>query len=196
NTPTDVVCVTPTHCLFVWASRGVLSQTLHLHQPQGVIAVGGNVTIRCHHQLLDMRILLYKNEDENYLNYTDPAGSEAEFPITSARWEHGGTYTCCYIYRSRGTAYSEPSDPVQITFSVGNVRREHGGSYSCSYHSRSEPFTVLDPSDPVELVVKGEGPSSASPPGLHNLLRQGVPQVDCALCEEELPFICFKPAAH
>uniref|UniRef100_A0A8C4YDN2 Spectrin beta chain n=1 Tax=Gopherus evgoodei TaxID=1825980 RepID=A0A8C4YDN2_9SAUR len=33
-------------------------------------------------------------------------------------------------------------------------------------------------------------------PGLHNLLRQGVPQVDCALCEEELPFICFKPAAH
>uniref|UniRef100_A0A452GS84 Uncharacterized protein n=1 Tax=Gopherus agassizii TaxID=38772 RepID=A0A452GS84_9SAUR len=86
---------------------GVLSQTLHLHQPQGVIAVGGNVTIRCHHQLLDMRILLYKNEDENYLNYTDPAGSEAEFPITSAE---GGSNTCYYP----PDTWSEPSNPMEL----------------------------------------------------------------------------------
>ncbi|XP_050783538.1 platelet glycoprotein VI-like isoform X2 [Gopherus flavomarginatus] len=82
--------------------------------PGGVIPVGGTVTIRCWHQLLDMRILLYKDEDENYLNYTDPAGSGAEFPITSARWEHGGSYTCRYSNRTGEVAYSEPSDPVQI----------------------------------------------------------------------------------
>uniref|UniRef100_A0A8C4W2S1 Ig-like domain-containing protein n=1 Tax=Gopherus evgoodei TaxID=1825980 RepID=A0A8C4W2S1_9SAUR len=82
--------------------------------PSGVIPVGGTVTIRCWHQLLDMRILLYKDEDENYLNYTDPVGSEAEFPITSARWEHGGSYTCRYSNRTGEVAYSEPSDPVQI----------------------------------------------------------------------------------
>uniref|UniRef100_A0A8C3P668 Ig-like domain-containing protein n=1 Tax=Chrysemys picta bellii TaxID=8478 RepID=A0A8C3P668_CHRPI len=43
-----------------------------------------------------------------------PAGSEAEFPITSARREHGGSYTCRYSNRTVRVAYSEPSDPVQI----------------------------------------------------------------------------------
>uniref|UniRef100_A0A8C3S568 Ig-like domain-containing protein n=1 Tax=Chelydra serpentina TaxID=8475 RepID=A0A8C3S568_CHESE len=82
--------------------------------PAGVIPVGGNVTIRCRHQRLGMRILLYKAGDGNYLNYTDPAGSVAEFPITGARREHGGSYTCRYSNRSVRVAFSEPSDPVQI----------------------------------------------------------------------------------
>nr|XP_042703123.1 immunoglobulin superfamily member 1-like [Chrysemys picta bellii] len=82
--------------------------------PGGVIPVGGNVTIRCRHQHLGMRFLLYKDEDENHLTYTDPAGSEAEFPITSARREQGGNYTCRYSHRTGPAAYSEPSDPVQI----------------------------------------------------------------------------------
>ncbi|XP_030400864.1 immunoglobulin superfamily member 1-like [Gopherus evgoodei] len=63
---------------------------------------------------LDMRIQLYKAGGGNYLTYTDPVGSGAEFPIISARQEHGGSYTCRYIYRSGETAYSEPSNPVQI----------------------------------------------------------------------------------
>ncbi|XP_044844430.1 leukocyte immunoglobulin-like receptor subfamily A member 2 [Mauremys mutica] len=82
--------------------------------PGGVIPLGGNVTIRCQHQLLGMRILFYKDEDENILNYTDPAGSEAEFPITSARRDHGGSYTCRYSNRTGNVTYSEHSDPVQI----------------------------------------------------------------------------------
>uniref|UniRef100_A0A8C3HJ78 Immunoglobulin domain-containing protein n=1 Tax=Chrysemys picta bellii TaxID=8478 RepID=A0A8C3HJ78_CHRPI len=45
---------------------------------------------------------------------SNPAGSEAEFPITSARREHGGSYTCRYSNRTVRVAYSEPSDPVQI----------------------------------------------------------------------------------
>ncbi|XP_065427782.1 osteoclast-associated immunoglobulin-like receptor [Chrysemys picta bellii] len=82
--------------------------------PGGVIPMGGNVTIRCRNQLLGMRFLLYKDGVKNYLNYTDPAGSEAEFPITSARREDGGSYTCHYSDRTGPTNYSEPSDPVQI----------------------------------------------------------------------------------
>ncbi|CAM5173491.1 unnamed protein product, partial [Eretmochelys imbricata] len=82
--------------------------------PGGVIPVGGNVTIRCWHQRLGMRILLYKDGDGNYTTYTDPAGSEAEFPIPSARREHGGNYTCRYSDRTGPATYSEPSDPVQI----------------------------------------------------------------------------------
>ncbi|XP_044844267.1 immunoglobulin superfamily member 1-like [Mauremys mutica] len=82
--------------------------------PGGVIPMRGNITIRCWHQLLGMRIQLYKDGAGNYLNYTDPAGSEAEFPITSARREDGGSYTCRYSNRTDPPAYSEPSDPVQI----------------------------------------------------------------------------------
>ncbi|XP_034648735.1 platelet glycoprotein VI-like [Trachemys scripta elegans] len=82
--------------------------------PGGVIPVGGNVTIRYRHQCLGMRFLLYKAGDGNYPNYTDPAGSEAEFPITSARREHGGSYTCRYSHRTGPAAYSEPSDSVLI----------------------------------------------------------------------------------
>uniref|UniRef100_A0A8C3SP68 Ig-like domain-containing protein n=1 Tax=Chelydra serpentina TaxID=8475 RepID=A0A8C3SP68_CHESE len=84
-----------------------------------VIPVGGNVTIRCRHQRLGMRFLLYKDGDWNYLTYTDPAGSEAEFPIPSARREHGGSYTCRYSNRTGPAAYSEPSDPVQIIVAAG-----------------------------------------------------------------------------
>uniref|UniRef100_A0A8C4XZP7 Ig-like domain-containing protein n=1 Tax=Gopherus evgoodei TaxID=1825980 RepID=A0A8C4XZP7_9SAUR len=54
------------------------------------------------------------------------------------------------------------SDGSEVVFRISNVSREHGGNYSCSYHSRSEPFAVSYPSDPMELVVRGEGPGSAS----------------------------------
>uniref|UniRef100_A0A674IDQ5 Immunoglobulin domain-containing protein n=1 Tax=Terrapene triunguis TaxID=2587831 RepID=A0A674IDQ5_9SAUR len=64
------------------------------------------------YQLLGMTFLLYKAGDVEYLNYTDPAGSEAEFPITSARREHGGNYTC--RYHNKSGIYSEHSDRVQI----------------------------------------------------------------------------------
>nr|XP_042701813.1 leukocyte immunoglobulin-like receptor subfamily A member 6 [Chrysemys picta bellii] len=84
--------------------------------PGGVIPVGGNVTIRCRNQYLGLRFLFYKAGDGKYLTYTDPAGSEAEFPITSASQEHGGSYTC--RYHDKSGIYSEPSDPVQIIVAV------------------------------------------------------------------------------
>uniref|UniRef100_A0A8C8SGI7 Immunoglobulin domain-containing protein n=1 Tax=Pelusios castaneus TaxID=367368 RepID=A0A8C8SGI7_9SAUR len=81
--------------------------------PAGVIPVGGNVTIRCwQHHYPGLRILLYRDGIWNYLNYTDPAGSVAEFPIPSVSREHGGSYQCRYIDISGN--YSEPSDPVEI----------------------------------------------------------------------------------
>ncbi|XP_044844538.1 immunoglobulin superfamily member 1-like [Mauremys mutica] len=96
------------------SGKGSLPKPSISVSPGGVIPLGGNITIRCRHQRLGMRFLLYKDGAGNYLNYTDPAGSEAKFPITSARREHGGSYTCHYSNRTDPPAYSEPSDPVQI----------------------------------------------------------------------------------
>ncbi|XP_075771191.1 immunoglobulin superfamily member 1-like [Pelodiscus sinensis] len=62
-----------------------------------------------------MRFLLFKDGSGDSLNYTDPGGSTAQFPITSAGREHGGSYTCRY---SDGSGISsEPSDPVQVIVS-------------------------------------------------------------------------------
>uniref|UniRef100_A0A452HVH5 Immunoglobulin domain-containing protein n=1 Tax=Gopherus agassizii TaxID=38772 RepID=A0A452HVH5_9SAUR len=116
--------VTPTY-LFLWSHPSdpvelVVSRPWSYPKPSisvspgGVIPIGGNVTIQCWHQRLGMRILPCKAGDGNYLTYTDPAGSEAEFPITSARREHGGSYTCRCSNRSVQAGYSEPSYPVQI----------------------------------------------------------------------------------
>ncbi|KAG6920338.1 T cell-interacting, activating receptor on myeloid cells 1, partial [Chelydra serpentina] len=84
-----------TACLFVNPEGSYPKPSISV-SPAGVIPVGGNVTIWCWHQHQGMRFLLYKAEDGNLLTYMDPAGSVAEFPITSARREHGGSYTCCY----------------------------------------------------------------------------------------------------
>ncbi|XP_053865767.1 leukocyte immunoglobulin-like receptor subfamily B member 3 isoform X2 [Malaclemys terrapin pileata] len=111
--------------------------------PGGVIPVGGNITIRCRNQHLGMRFLLYKDEDENHLNYTDPAGSEAEFPITSARREHGGSYTCRYSDRTDPAAYSEPSNPVQIIVAGGSESPAPPGLTSPIIAGVSAAATVL-----------------------------------------------------
>uniref|UniRef100_A0A8C3HYB7 Ig-like domain-containing protein n=1 Tax=Chrysemys picta bellii TaxID=8478 RepID=A0A8C3HYB7_CHRPI len=58
---------------------------------------------------------------------------------------------------------SVDSDGFEVVFPISNVSREDGGSYSCSYHSGSEPFAVSYPSNPVKVLVRGEGPGSASP---------------------------------
>ncbi|XP_075773606.1 V-set and transmembrane domain-containing protein 1-like isoform X3 [Pelodiscus sinensis] len=93
--------------------------------PGGVIPVGGNVTIRCWTEQRGLRILLYKDGAEKYLNYKDPAGSEAEFSIASARREDSGSYTCRYSNRMGPAAYSALSDPVQIMVADGS---EQSGS--------------------------------------------------------------------
>ncbi|XP_039374572.1 platelet glycoprotein VI-like [Mauremys reevesii] len=126
--------------------------------PSGVIPVGGNVTIRCWHQLLDMRILLYKDEDENYLTYTDPAGSEAEFPITRARREHGGSYTCRYTDRTGEVVYSEPSDPVQIVVAAPRPAPMDAGSSPAGETDPTQPGAAPAPTHPGRA-----GP--AGPPG-------------------------------
>ncbi|CAM5123360.1 unnamed protein product [Natator depressus] len=115
--------------------------------PGGVIPVGGNVTIQCWHQRLGMRFLLYKDGDGNYLRYTDPAGYVAEFPIPSARREHGGSYTCRYSYRTDRAAYSEPSDPVQIIVADPSLPRP---SISLS------PTGVTTPGANVTIRCRGQ----------------------------------------
>ncbi|KAG6921087.1 immunoglobulin superfamily, member 1, partial [Chelydra serpentina] len=204
----------------VWGGREFLKPTIWV-SPSRVVALGGNVTIRCEGRYRSMGFFLRKAGHPNPQVQTVPDGTVAEFPIPSVGREDGGSYTCEYHSITDQNRWSYLSDPVEIIvaepsypkpsislrpsgevslggavtvwcrgqrrgmrfvlnkerrhfppvdpvgleaeFSNSIVHREDGGSYSCSYHSRSEPFTVSYPSDPVELVVRGEGPGSASP---------------------------------
>ncbi|XP_075771561.1 osteoclast-associated immunoglobulin-like receptor isoform X1 [Pelodiscus sinensis] len=132
-----------------WAwGQGLYPKPSISASPGGVIPVGGNVTIRCWTQRLDMRFLLYKDGDGNYLTYTDPAGSAAEFPIVSAGREDGGNYTCLYANRTGRAAYSELSDPVQIIVADPSLPRP---SASLS------PTGVIAPGADVTIRCQGPG---------------------------------------
>uniref|UniRef100_A0A8C0HAY6 Ig-like domain-containing protein n=1 Tax=Chelonoidis abingdonii TaxID=106734 RepID=A0A8C0HAY6_CHEAB len=139
-----------TACLFVTPEGSYPKPSISI-SPSGVIPMGGNFTIWCWHQLLDMSIQLYKAGDGNYLTYTDPAGSEAEFPITSARRDHGGSYTCRYSNRTDPPAYSEPSDPLIVAGeepgSMYPLPAPHpaGLSGGLALVGRSEPGSALGP---------------------------------------------------
>uniref|UniRef100_A0A8C3SE13 Ig-like domain-containing protein n=1 Tax=Chelydra serpentina TaxID=8475 RepID=A0A8C3SE13_CHESE len=49
-----------------------------------------------------------------------------------------------------------------VEFPISNVTLNDVGSYTCRSGSTSAPSIWSDPSDPIELVMRGEGPSSAS----------------------------------
>uniref|UniRef100_A0A674K258 Ig-like domain-containing protein n=1 Tax=Terrapene triunguis TaxID=2587831 RepID=A0A674K258_9SAUR len=143
-----------TACLFV-NPEGSLPKPSISVSPGGVIPVGGNVTIRCRHQRLGLRFLLYKAGVGNYPNYTDPAGSEAEFPITSARREHGGSYTCPLS----DVAPSVTGGSFSLILSPGEVCAHRGGSWSRRWGGLGGPWLL------GELVLQpGPGPGGSSVP--------------------------------
>uniref|UniRef100_A0A452GP98 Ig-like domain-containing protein n=1 Tax=Gopherus agassizii TaxID=38772 RepID=A0A452GP98_9SAUR len=81
-----------------------------------------------------------------------------------AIWCRGQHQGVRFVLNKEGRHFAPvDSDGFGAVFAISNVSREDSGSYNCSYHSQSAPFAVSDPSDPVELVVRGEGPDSASP---------------------------------
>ncbi|XP_043390554.1 immunoglobulin superfamily member 1 isoform X5 [Chelonia mydas] len=130
------------------SGEGSLPKPSFSVSPGGVIPIGGNVTIRCWHQRLDMRVILSKDGDGNHPTYRDPASYVAEFPIPSARREHGGSYTCRYSNRTGPAAYSEPSDPVQIIVADPSLPRP---SISLS------PTGVTAPGADVTIRCQGQG---------------------------------------
>uniref|UniRef100_A0A452GVK7 Ig-like domain-containing protein n=1 Tax=Gopherus agassizii TaxID=38772 RepID=A0A452GVK7_9SAUR len=80
------------------------------------------------------------------------------------------TVQCCsqhqglqFVLNKEGNQVQSVNSDDLALFHFNNVSREHGGNYTCSYRSQSEPSAVSYPSDPMELVVRGEGPGSASP---------------------------------
>uniref|UniRef100_A0A674K0F5 Ig-like domain-containing protein n=1 Tax=Terrapene triunguis TaxID=2587831 RepID=A0A674K0F5_9SAUR len=82
--------------------------------PSRVVALGGNVTIRCEGRQRSMEFFLRKAGHPNQQVRTVPNGTVAEFPITSVGQEDGGSYTCDYRSIVDQSHSSHHSNPVEI----------------------------------------------------------------------------------
>ncbi|XP_034649000.1 leukocyte immunoglobulin-like receptor subfamily A member 5 [Trachemys scripta elegans] len=82
--------------------------------PSRVVALGGNVTIRCAGRYPGMEFFLRKAGHPNLQVRTVPDGTVAEFPIANVSREDGGSYTCDYRSIAEQNRWSYPSDSVEI----------------------------------------------------------------------------------
>ncbi|KAM7134195.1 T-cell-interacting, activating receptor on myeloid cells protein 1-like [Macrochelys suwanniensis] len=95
------------------AEREFLKPTIWV-SPSRVVALGGNVTIRCEGRHRSMKFFLRKAGHTNPQVETVPNGTVAEFPIPSVSRGDGGSYTCDYHSIMEQNRSSLPSDPVKI----------------------------------------------------------------------------------
>ncbi|CAM2110190.1 unnamed protein product [Caretta caretta] len=80
--------------------------------PSGGVSLGGAVAVWCRGQHQGMRFVL--NKEGRHFPAVDPDGLEAVFHISNVSREHGGRYSCSYQNRSKPSAASSPSDPVEM----------------------------------------------------------------------------------
>uniref|UniRef100_A0A8C4W1B5 Ig-like domain-containing protein n=1 Tax=Gopherus evgoodei TaxID=1825980 RepID=A0A8C4W1B5_9SAUR len=130
---------------------------------------GGSYTCE-YHSITDQNRWSYLSDPVEIIVAGEGPGSVARLPAPHPARSSRGLVRCWgklrgvrfVLNKQRRHFPPVDSDGSEVVFRISNVSREHGGNYSCSYHSRSEPFAVSYPSDPMELVVRGEGPGSAS----------------------------------
>ncbi|KAI6060113.1 Osteoclast-associated immunoglobulin-like receptor [Aix galericulata] len=84
---------------------------LSLHPCKGV-ALGDNVTLRCHLPRPALQVLLYRNKAEIRHQYSTGEQNTAEFVLEAIEWGHTGTYQCQYEDKER--KMSALSDPVEL----------------------------------------------------------------------------------
>nr|XP_042703844.1 leukocyte immunoglobulin-like receptor subfamily A member 6 [Chrysemys picta bellii] len=105
------VCLTP--CLLLTAETYYPKPSISL-RPSGGVALGGAVTIRCRGWYQNVRFLLYKDGNPNAVQYAEPAGDLAEFPISNVSRRDAGSYSCYYHHKWYPFIWSYPSDPVEL----------------------------------------------------------------------------------
>uniref|UniRef100_A0A674JKM8 Immunoglobulin domain-containing protein n=1 Tax=Terrapene triunguis TaxID=2587831 RepID=A0A674JKM8_9SAUR len=95
------------------SGREFLKPTIWV-SPSRVVALGGNITIRCEGWYRSTEFFLHKAGHPNLQSQTVPDGTVAEFPIASVGQEDGGSYACEYRAITQQDRWSYPSDPVEI----------------------------------------------------------------------------------
>nr|XP_023968687.2 leukocyte immunoglobulin-like receptor subfamily A member 2 [Chrysemys picta bellii] len=105
-------CSLPVHS-WELGGREFLKPTIWV-SPSRVVALAGNVTIRCEGLYPGMEFFLRKAGHPNLQVRTVPDGTVAEFPIASFSREDGGSYTCDYRSIAEQNPWSYLSDPIRI----------------------------------------------------------------------------------
>uniref|UniRef100_A0A8C3HTJ6 Ig-like domain-containing protein n=1 Tax=Chrysemys picta bellii TaxID=8478 RepID=A0A8C3HTJ6_CHRPI len=84
-------------------------------RPSSGVALGGAVTVRCRGLHQNMRFPhLSRYGNPNAVQYAEPAGDLAEFPISNVSRRDAGSYSCYYHHKWYPFIWSYPSDPVEL----------------------------------------------------------------------------------
>uniref|UniRef100_A0A674JZF2 Ig-like domain-containing protein n=1 Tax=Terrapene triunguis TaxID=2587831 RepID=A0A674JZF2_9SAUR len=131
SSPSSVSCES---AVSAGTGREFLKPTISV-SPSRVVALGGNVTIRCEGLYPGMEFFLRKAGHLNLQVRLVPDGTVAEFPIASVSREDGGSYTCDYRSITEQNRTSHPSDPVEIivgepSYPKPNISLRPGGGVS------------------------------------------------------------------
>uniref|UniRef100_A0A8C3HVF4 Ig-like domain-containing protein n=1 Tax=Chrysemys picta bellii TaxID=8478 RepID=A0A8C3HVF4_CHRPI len=132
-------------CLLLKAGREYPKRPIWV-SPSRVVALGGNITIRCESQYPGMDFFLRKAGHPNPQMKRVYGRTVAEFPISSVSRENGGSYTCDYRPITP-FAVSYPSDPVELVVRDPNLPRP---SISLS------PTGVTTPGADVTIRCQGQ----------------------------------------
>ncbi|XP_044540879.1 immunoglobulin superfamily member 1-like, partial [Gracilinanus agilis] len=87
-------------------------------QPSPEVASGINVTLLCHGPSWSTGFLLYKEGDDKILQGTDIIQDGAQFFLTHVTPKHSGIYTCSYQPSTKGSLWTQHSDPLELTVRV------------------------------------------------------------------------------
>ncbi|XP_053121500.1 leukocyte immunoglobulin-like receptor subfamily A member 1 isoform X2 [Hemicordylus capensis] len=96
--------------------------TISLH-PTELVTLGGNVTIYCKSQDRAKNFYLQKPGDQMIYHPMETNGTLAKFSISSANFEHGGSYSCNYCLKSKPYVISQPSDLVELLITDPDLPR-------------------------------------------------------------------------
>uniref|UniRef100_A0A674IQF3 Immunoglobulin domain-containing protein n=1 Tax=Terrapene triunguis TaxID=2587831 RepID=A0A674IQF3_9SAUR len=192
-----------------WHGWGGGGQDTEGAGPEGVMAVGGAVTIQCKCRCQGMRVVLYKGGDPTPLRYMDNAGDVAEFPISNVTQQDSGRYTCRSGSTSQPFVWSDPSEPIEL---VMRVHRQHPFPQSltlqcesltnkCSFNTPvPSPYTAphsqlsLVSEDPEFGGLYTKPSISVSPRGV--MAMGGTVTIPCECRYQGLRVVLYKGGDH
>ncbi|XP_065427800.1 immunoglobulin superfamily member 1-like isoform X2 [Chrysemys picta bellii] len=172
--------------------------------PSSVVAIRGNVTIRCAGLYPGMEFFLRKTGHPNPQRQTVPDGTVAEFPIVNVSREDRGSYTCDYRSITDQNRTSYPSDSVEIIVGEPSYPKPSislrpsggvslGGAVSvwCQGQPRGVRF-VLNKEGHHFLPVDSDGFEAVFP--ISNVSREDGGSYSCSYHNKSEPFTVSYPS--
>ncbi|KGL73492.1 Immunoglobulin superfamily member 1, partial [Tinamus guttatus] len=178
-------------------AQGAPRPSLSLH-PSEEVALGDNVTFRCHVPRKGVRVIVYKEGDGNYRWQQDGVQDTTEVSMQASTNEISGRYRCRYeiLAPTWATDWSDPVEMVVLDASFppptlslsprGHVETGTNVTICCrSPHGATFVLYKAGTSDPIQRIVTGNTVAFT----LHGVTQADTGTYGCSYRPQENPFI-------